>query len=138
MEFTPGERNVKIKLPDGGPLKFQVTRVKLNSIDQWKTMELEISDEDAKQWEVFEDTAKPYGELPWSSKLSGTNLRVKIDDRTMFFDSKSELTCSVPTPGSTVSCIIEIKSVYNFKGQSGLTTRAHQIKNYGSGWLGSS
>jgi hypothetical protein len=136
MEFIDGPRNVKISKPGGGPLKFQVTRARCINVEEWSTLDLEVTEEELNTWLEFEEISKPHGNLPWSSKVRDGRLKIKIDDRTMFFDSNSKLTSEVNLVGATVSVLIEIKSVYNFKGYSGLTCRAHQIKVYGSGWMG--
>ena len=135
MEFTDGVRNVKIT-KNGKPLKFQVTRARCVTVEEWGTLDLEITDDELTKWQEMEDSAKEYGKLPWSTKIREGRLKIKIDDRTMFFDSNSKLTSDVNLVGSVVSVLIEIKSVYNFQGYSGLTCRAHQIKVYGSGWMG--
>jgi len=98
-------------------------------------MELEVSDEELNHWEFLEDQGKEIAEFPWNSKIRDGRLRVKIDDRTMFFDSNSDLVKNGPKPGSIVSCIIEFKH-YNYKEMSGLSARAYQVKIYDSGWMG--
>jgi len=128
MKFVPGPRNIKILGDDDRPLRLQFNKVPVLDFNaEWKTVDLEI---DPTEWLEIEAAAQEYAELPWKTNLDERRLRVKIDDRTMFFDSKSELIpgCQKVSAMANVTCIVEIKSVYNFKGQSGLTCRIHQLR----------
>lgn len=125
MKFVPSERNIKVL---DGKLQFDASVIDFN--EQWHTVDLLVPDEIAIRWAEIEQAAQEYAEFPWKSAMEERRLRVKIDDRTMFFDSKSELIpgCQKVSVMAEITCILEIKSVYNFKGQSGLTCRIHQLK----------
>jgi hypothetical protein len=128
MNFVRSERNVK--LVPVHRLEFRTTVIDFNQ--EWRTLDVEAT-QIKDQWQAIEREAQEYAEFPWKSALSEERLRVKIDDRTMFFDSNSELIpgCQKVSVMTDVTCIIEIKSVYNFKGSSGLTCRVHQLKTHG-------
>lgn len=112
-------RNVKLDL------KMQIPRMKCRGVS-FDKMELVCETSP-----VNEDEYKHHAKFPWTPVLQDGILRVRIDERTQFFDSKSELILSEDAPnvsGRDVTCIIEVTSVYNFKERSGLSIRAHQVK----------
>lgn len=94
---------------------------------EWKTVTLECPPELEAQWRELEAEVPPQ-EFPWNSALTDYGLRVKIDDRTMFFDSNSVLVPPGIRTGALVTCLIEIKSIYSYKGMSGFSCRVHQMK----------
>ncbi len=126
MEFEQGVRTVKIIR--GG--KFQIPKMRvLNYYDDYGTMELVVNQNFLELWEPIEDECKSYATLEWRSNVDGNKFRVKIDERTHIFDANSKLVPEVPQlHNKFVTCIIELKSVYTFKGFSGISIRVHQMK----------
>lgn len=126
MEFEQGARNVKIT--KGG--KFQIPKMRvLNFYPEYGTLELEANKKFTELWEPIEEECRQYATLEWRSSLVDGRFRVKIDERTHIFDANSKLVPEVPQlVNKLVTCIIELKSVYAFKGFSGISSRVHQLK----------
>lgn len=125
MKFVQGPKSVKIV--EG---KFQIPKMRvLNYYGDYGTLELEAVPRFLEFWQEIEDECKEYATLEWKSNLSDGKFRVKVDDRTHIFDSESKLVPEVPQlHNKFVTCIIELKSVYAFKGFSGISIRVHQLK----------
>lgn len=126
MEFEHGVRNVKIT--KGG--KFQIPKMRvLNFYPEYGTLELEANSKFINLWRPIEDECMEYATLEWKSSLVDNRFRIKIDERTHIFDANSKLVPEVPQLcNKFVTCIIELKSVYAFKGFSGISMRIHQMK----------
>lgn len=126
MEFEQGVRNVKIT--KGG--KFQIPKMRvLNFYPEYGTLELEANQRFTELWESVEDECRQYATLEWRSSLVDGRFRIKIDERTHIFDGDSKLVPEIPQlVNKFVTCIIELKSVYAFKGFSGISSRVHQLK----------
>ena len=126
MEFEQGARNVKIT--KGG--KFQIPKMRvLNFYPEYGTLELETNSKFINLWKPIEDECKTYATLEWRSSLADGRFRIKIDERTHIFDENSKLVPEIPQlVNKFVTCIIELKSVYAFKGVSGISMRVHQLK----------
>lgn len=114
-------RNTKLNI------KMQLPRVLCTHV-AYEKMELVLPE---GYTPLNEDDYKLYRKHEWTPLIQGGRMRVRIDERTQFFDSKSELIEGDEVPdvvNKDVTCIVEFVSVYNFKGKSGITVRAHQIK----------
>ena len=126
MEFEQGARSVKIT--KGGKIQIPRMRV-LNYYSDYGTLELEVNQKFLDMWVPIEEECKDYATLEWRSNLDGNKFRTKIDERTHIFDANSKLVPEVPQlHNKFVTCIIELKSVYAFKGFSGISIRVHQLK----------
>lgn len=136
MQFVKSERSYKVTNEQGGPFRLQTPKVTVADYNrEYNTMTLECPNELENQWRALEEQASHLDDLlPWHSALSGDRLRVKIEGGTMLFDSKSELVSGGGIrAGSVVTCLLEIKSVYIYKGMSGFTCKVHQIKIHDRG-----
>ena len=101
-------------------------------------IQLRVTEEFWKLWSSIEEQCKTQADpaLPWNSCIKesddGSVFRIKIEDRSMFFDVNSELlTHDVDLTNKIVVCIIHLNSVYNFKGMCGISCRVHQLKIIG-------
>ena len=133
MEFTQSTRTVRITRDDK-PFRIQIPKMKVIGFTEFGSLELEITENFTEIWNPLEQQAKeasPYVS-PWRSNIDEYKFRVKIDERTHIFDSKSELIWTSNFVNKYVTCIIELKSVYDFKGFSGISCRVHQIKIHDS------
>jgi hypothetical protein len=133
MEFTPGPRSVKITR--NGGLKFRVQIPMMMVVSEnitYGSMELAAENpEFVKFWTDVEDECKKYADTThtWNSNLQNGKFRIKIDDRTHVFDFDSKLKKSQESyMGERVTCLLDVKSVYKFKGMCGITCRVHQMK----------
>lgn len=129
MEFVPGPRNTKIvglhrvQIP-----KMIVSRENLNYgyLDFICT-----SPEFIEFWKNLEEKCNKYSTptYEWRSSLDGSIFKAKFDDKTHIFDENLNLIDPLTSfVGETITCLLEIKSVYNFKNSSGITFRIHQMK----------
>jgi hypothetical protein len=97
----------------------------------YEKMELDLAGLDL--FNGWNEEYKKHGKFPWTDNPANGTMRVRIDERTQVFDSKSDL-----IPGDfdvvnkIITCIVELVSVYNFKEKSGLTLRVHQMKIHDS------
>lgn len=130
MEFIQGPRNVKI-LYDGKPLRIQTPKMRACNVYEYGTLEFEAPEAFVQKWSELEDACKEHADMEWRSNLVDGKFRVKMDDRTHIFDEDSRLVHNVPELYNRfVVCIVEVKSVYRFKGFCGVTCRIHQMKVY--------
>jgi hypothetical protein len=130
MEFTPSTKTIRIHNEDKTPFRVQIPRMRVTNMTEFGYLELEANEDFVKLWEPLEQQAKDactYSS-PWRSVLFEGVLRIKIDERTHIFDSKSRLIWTDKFVNKLVTCIIELKSIYDFKGYSGISCRIHQIK----------
>ncbi len=132
MEFTPGSRSVKVHNKLGKPYRVQVPKMLVVSENQaYGTLDLVACPEFVSFWTRLEDECKVYADptLDWKTLLSDGRFRVKIDEKTHVFDSASNVVYDYQTYlNKFVTCILEVKSVYKFKGMCGISCRTHQIK----------
>ena len=129
MEFEKRTKTVRIHSNDK-PFRVQIPRMRVSDFTEYGYLEMECVQEFIDLWNSFEKDAKencPYSS-PWRSNVEDGKFRVKIDERTHIFDSKSELIWTDKFVGKNVTCIIELKSIYDFKGNSGVSCRVHQLK----------
>lgn len=126
MEFEPSARSIKIV----NPKKIQIPKMRVCNVLDYGTLELEITDESfIERWIDMEGECKVYANFDWKSNISDGKFRVKYDERTHIFDEESNLIHTVPDLyNKFVTCIIELRSVYNFKNFSGISCRIHQMK----------
>lgn len=130
MEFVPGARNVKIQY-NNKPYRVQIPRMTVSRENKnYGYVDMIVtSPEFIDFWRDLEIRAKQYATHDWYSALDGNNFSVKMDDKTHVFGNDSKL---IDPPeslvGETITCILEIKSVYNFKFNNGITCRIHQMK----------
>lgn len=131
MEFTPGARSVKITYRGGQPCKIQIPRMLVASENfEYGTLELVACPEFVSFWTRFEDACKRYADSShtWNSLLKDGRFKIKIDERTHVFDSDLKLRVGGTYTNECVTCILEMKSIYKFKGMCGITCRVHQMK----------
>lgn len=129
MEFEKRAKTVRIHQNDK-PFRIQIPRMRVTDFTQFGYLELECTEKFVEMWHPLEDKARencPY-DSPWRSNVDENKFRVKIDERTHIFDSNSELIWTENFVGKNVTCIIELKSIYDFKGNSGISCRVHQVK----------
>jgi hypothetical protein len=129
--------NTKTKtLYADGPLRFQIPRgYSRYGLSQYKS--LSISNLDPKFMEWFQEIEQglfPKDRNDFKSCVSEYGLRVKVDDSTLIFDSKSKFVADEHVEGYLrdldISCIIDVEGAYLWKGAWGINCRAHQIKFY--------
>jgi hypothetical protein len=130
-----GNTKTKVVYMDG-PLRFQIPRGYARyGMSQYKS--LSISNLDPKFIEWFKELEQdlfPKDKNDFKSCVSEYGLRVKVDDSTLIFDSKSKFVAEDHVEGYLkdldISCIIDIEGAYLWKGSWGINCRAHQIKYY--------
>lgn len=137
VEVEPGSGRARPRfMLAGGPLKFQVPR----GVCQWgvspeyKSFQVCIQDEAFVHWyETLEK--KLCSDEPFHSNLKGGQLRLKVDDGTLFFKADGTLLVdgAERMKGADVSCIMEISSSYHFNDKYGLTCRAAQVRIWQEG-----
>lgn len=127
MKFIKSVRNVYIKNEDGSPVRIQIPKLK-GSINEYGKLELEITEVFTHIWNSIDEECRKYAEFPWNDNPKDEKFRVKVDENTHIFNSKSELVNDTNIHDKFITCIIELQSVYNFKQQSGITCRVHQMK----------
>lgn len=130
MEFTPGARSVKISY-NGSACRIQIPKMFVASENTtYGTLELVACPEFVSFWVRLEEMCKRYADpaCPWNSLLNDGRFKIKIDERTHVFDSDLKLKENGPYMNEYVTCIIELKSIYKFKGMCGITCRMHQMK----------
>lgn len=125
----------------GGPLRFQVPRGACSGVNAFKSLQVElIQDEFAQWWRTLEGQLCPH-QTPFNSNLRAVGgsahgtvhtLRLKIDDSVYVFDKYSkQINPEVREGlfrGQDVSCLIDVDTTYFFNGNWGLTIRLYQIK----------
>ena len=126
MEFDPGARSVKIV----SPKKIQIPKMRVSNVFDYGTLEFEVTDQTfVETWASFEDECKMYANFDWKSNMVDGKFKVKYDEKTHIFDENSKLLHDVPDLyNKNVKCILELRSVYNFKNFSGISCRIHQMK----------
>lgn len=126
MEFEPGAKNVKIV----SPKKLQIPKMRICNVFEYGTLELEITDDSfLEKWIDMENECKAYANFDWKSNIIDKKFRIKYDEKTHIFDENSKLIHEVPDLyNKCITCIIELRSVYNFKNFSGISCRIHQMK----------
>ena len=95
---------------------------------------LDPTDEFFVIWDNIEEQCKTQADpnLPWNSCIKDDGFRIKVEDRSMFFDSDSKLiTHDIDLTDKIVTTIVHLNSVYNFKGMCGISCRIHQLKIIG-------
>ena len=129
--------NTKTKVVYGdGPLRFQIPRgYSRYGLSQYKS--LSISNLDPKFMEWFQELERmvyPKDNNDFKSCITEYGLRVKVDDSTLVFDSKSKFSAGDHVEGYLkdldISCIVDVEGAYLWKGAWGINCRAHQIKFY--------
>jgi hypothetical protein len=110
-------------------LRFQIPtgRVMYDGISSFSSVTLEMPDHFIEWWTELE---KVLGRDPFRSNVSHNGLRIKVDPATQFFDESRKSIFPELVEGSlkgdTLSCIIEIPSVYYFQDMYGLVVRMYQ------------
>jgi hypothetical protein len=137
VEIEPGTGRARPKFTlGGGPLKFQLPR----GVCQWgvnpeyKSFQVSVPDEAFASWyETLEK--KLCSETPFSSNLRAGQMRLKVDDGTLFFRADGTLLVdgAERMKGADVSCIMEIPGSYHFNDKYGLTCRATQVRIWAEG-----
>lgn len=127
MKFIKSSRNVYIKNDDDTPFRIQIPKMK-GFINEYGKLELEVNQLFNNLWTPIEDECREHGDFPWNENPRDGKFRVRVDENTHVFDSHSELLNDFQVDNRFVTCIIEIQSIYNFKQQSGLTCKVHQMK----------
>ena len=137
IDVTPGMKDRSKYMWDGRPLRFQIPRgVCTWGVSQYKSFNVDLpsNPEFIQWWTELERRLCP--QEPFKSNLSGTSLRVKIDEATYIFDENSkQVTPEVREGlfrGQELSCLIDIESNYFFNNVWGLVIRASQIRFYGT------
>lgn len=128
MNFVKSTRSIFVKNDDGKSFRIQIPKLKVIGMNEYGKMEMEVTDEFLELWKDIDEECKEYATLPWSENPKDGKFRVKIDEKTHIFNSRTELVTDPKFVGRFVTCIIEIQSVYSFKGFSGITCRIHQLK----------
>jgi len=129
--------NTKTKIFYGdGPLRFQIPRgYSRYGLSQYKSLSISNLDPKFIEWfQVLEQSLYPKDNNQFKSCVSEYGLRVKVDDSTLIFDSKSKFVADEHVEGYLkdldISCIIDVEGAYLWKGAWGINCRAHQIKYY--------
>jgi hypothetical protein len=137
VDVTPGMKERSKYLYDGRPLRFQIPRgVCTWGVSQYKSFNVDLphNPEFIQWWTELERRLCP--QEPFKSNLSGTSLRIKIDEATYIFDENSkQVTPEVREGlfrGQELSCLVDIESNYYFNNVWGLVIRASQIRFYGT------
>jgi hypothetical protein len=136
LTFTKKARSISIS-----PAKVQIPPMVSGPLVMYErdgNIQLKVTEDFGKMWRSIEEQCKTQADptLPWNSCIKETEdgevFRIKIEDRSMFFDVNSELlTHDVDLTNKIVVCIIHLNSVYNFKGMCGISCRVHQLKIIG-------
>ncbi len=129
MKFTKSVRSIYIRNEDDSPVKIQIPKLK-GSLNEYGKLELDITEVFTHIWNPIDEECRKYAEFPWNDNPRDGKFRVKVDENTHIFNSNSELVNDINIHDKFISCIIELQSVYNFKQQSGITCRVHQMKVY--------
>ena len=129
--------NTKTKILYGdGPLRFQIPRgYSRYGLSQYKSLTVSNLDPKFLEWfREIEQTLYPSDKNDFKSCVSDYGLRVKVDDSTLIFDSKSKFVGDEHVEGYLkdldISCIVDVEGAYLWKGAWGINCRAHQIKFY--------
>lgn len=132
VEVEPGSGRSRARFTlAGGPLKFQIPRgVCMWGVSpEYKSFQVTIQDETFGPW--FESLEKKLvSETPFRSNYKGGQLRLKVDDGTLFFKADGTMIVdgAERMKGADVSCIMEITGPYFFNECHGLTCRAAQVR----------
>ena len=137
IEMVPiGKERHKFRLM-GETLRFQIPRGFCAwGVSQYKSMNLEIRNQDfLKWWKDLETQLCP--QEPFKSNISvTTGLRLKIDEASYIFDENSKQVNPDLREGlfrgQELSCMVDVESTYFFNGTWGLTCRAVQVRFYGA------
>ncbi len=112
-------------------MKIQIPKMNSLGINQYGKLELVCTPEFISLWDNATQDYRTEAKHAWSENPGSDGIfRVRIDESTHIFDSKSVLIHGGDVPnvyGKDVTCIIDILKVYNFKGFSGLSCRVHQM-----------
>lgn len=127
MKFVKSARNTNIKTDDGKPCRIQLPSMRVMNKNEFGKIELEVQMEFLDMWNPINDAAKEHAKHKWNDNPKDGKFRVQVDEKSMIFNSHAELE-DVDYVDKFVICMIELKSVYNFKDQSGITLRVHQMK----------
>lgn len=110
-------------------MKIQLPRMVSNGINQYGKLELCVNDKFLSLWAPIDEEHRRDSKFTWSENPQEGIFRVRVDDCTQFFNSKSELIdYTEDLCGCKVTCIIDVIKVYNYKGYSGISCRVHQLK----------
>jgi hypothetical protein len=132
VEVSLGPR-IKFSI-DGAPLRFQIpTGITEYGIGSFKSFQVKVSDSEFIEWfRRLEKKLVPHE--PFKSNLENGRIRIKVDEQTLLFDPDAKYVAKDLVEGMlrgrVVAVIIEIKGSHFYKGEHGLTIRAHQIKFY--------
>ncbi len=132
IDIEPGNGRTRPKFTlAGGPLKFQLPRGTcqwgINS--EYKSFQVSVPDEAFVNW--YENLEKKLcSDTPFSSNLRAGQMRLKVDDSTLYFKADGTLLVDGADrmKGADVSCIMEISGSYHFNDKYGLTCRATQVR----------
>lgn len=119
-----------------GPLRFQIPRgYSRYGLSQYKSLSISHLDPRFIEWfQQLEQSLYPKDKNEFKSCVSEYGLRVKVDDSTLIFDSKSKFVADDHVEGYLrdldISCIVDVEGAYLWKGAWGVNCRAHQIKFY--------
>lgn len=112
-------------------MKIQIPKMNSLGMNQYGKLELKATPKFISLWEDTTEEYRAEAKHEWTENPGSDGIfRVRIDESTHIFDSKSELIrggCIPNLYGKDVTCIIDILKVYNFKGYSGLSCRVHQM-----------
>lgn len=132
MEFIQKPRSTAIvHAKTTTPFRIQIPAMVSSAKNQYGYIELTTTDEFLDVWTPIEDEIKKRADpdYPWNSALREYQFRIKLDEKTMVFDSDAKLIIDEPDFDSCmVKCIIELKSIYTFKNMCGISMRIHQVK----------
>lgn len=112
-------------------LRFQIPtgRAMYDGISSFSSVTLEMPEHFIEWWSELEKVLGSSYE-PFRSNMSNGGLRIKVDSATQFFDeSRKSIFPELvegSLKGSTLSCIIEVSSVYYFQNTYGLVVRLYQ------------
>jgi hypothetical protein len=132
MEFIKKPRSIAIvHVNTKNPFRMQIPAMVSTMKNQYGYIELTMNDEFIDMWTPIEEDIKKHAdpEYPWNSPIRESKFRIKLDEKSMVFDSHAKLIIDEPDFDSCmVKCIIELKSIYTFKDMCGITMRIHQVK----------
>ena len=100
-------------------------------MSEYRSVSIEMPMAFLEWWRTKVEPTLAKGVTPFNSNAKDTNLRVKLDPSTQFFNSSKEIYFPElkegVLDGATVQCVIEITGTYFFQGSHGLIVRAHQV-----------
>lgn len=117
-------------------MKIQIPRMRSVGINQYDKLGLCESEKFLALWNPIVKEYQKDAKFPWNDNPIDGIFRVRVDESTQIFNSKSELLSGdTELYDKDVTCIIEVLKVFNYKKMSGITCRVHQMKIHDQEYL---